>query len=288
MDIAKCEVLLRAVDAGSFSAAAAKLGYTPSGVVRMVNSLEAEVGFPLVARSSHGITLTENGREMLPLFRQLIYWHKMARQRSSAIRGLDIGNLDIGTYFSVAAGWLPEIIRQFQADYPHITIHTMEAGTSELIHWVEERRVDFGIVSKRDIRGEWISLKRDPMMVWLPRNHRLAGLEAVPVRELEGEAFIMPMPKMNNDTEKLLADDGVCPDIKFTTIDNYTAYCMVGAGLGISINNELMTRDWTGNVVIKPLDPPHYIELGIAISSYKDASPAAQKFITYIRRTVQE
>ena len=100
MDIAKCEVLLRAVDAGSFSAAAAKLGYTPSGVVRMVNSLEAEVGFPLVARSSHGITLTENGREMLPLFRQLIYWHKMARQRSSAIRGLDIGNLDIGTYFT--------------------------------------------------------------------------------------------------------------------------------------------------------------------------------------------
>lgn len=69
------------------------------------------------------------------------------------------------------------------------------------------------------------------------------------------------------------------PDIQFTTADPYTTYCMVEEGLGLSLNNDLTTKSWTGRVVTRPFRPRQYIELGIAVPHIKGASPAARKFI---------
>jgi DNA-binding transcriptional LysR family regulator len=59
---------------------------------------------------------------------------------------------------------------------------------------------------------------------------------------LNGSPFIQPLPEQNTDLERLLHTHHLSPDIRFTTSDNYTAYSMVAAGLGISLNNALMTN----------------------------------------------
>ena len=48
MDTEKCRVLLTVLHERSLSAAAEALGYTPSGISRLVDSLERETGFPLL------------------------------------------------------------------------------------------------------------------------------------------------------------------------------------------------------------------------------------------------
>ena len=58
MNTEKCRLLLQVVRAGSFSAAAERLCYTPSGVMRAVTSLEKEIGFPLLGRTAQGVHLT--------------------------------------------------------------------------------------------------------------------------------------------------------------------------------------------------------------------------------------
>lgn len=50
MDTEKCRALLAVLEAGSLSAAAEKLDYTPSGLSRMMAALEQELGFPLLSR----------------------------------------------------------------------------------------------------------------------------------------------------------------------------------------------------------------------------------------------
>lgn len=54
MDTEKCRALLAVLEAGSLSAAAEKLDYTPSGLSRMMAALEQELGFPLLSRSHSG------------------------------------------------------------------------------------------------------------------------------------------------------------------------------------------------------------------------------------------
>ena len=58
MDAKKLEILMTAVDLGSFSKASQVVGYTQSGLTHLVNSLEREIGLPLIKRSHNGISLT--------------------------------------------------------------------------------------------------------------------------------------------------------------------------------------------------------------------------------------
>ena len=55
VNIRKYEAFVRAVELGSLSKAAEELGYTQSGISHMMQSLEEEVGFPLMVRTSSGM-----------------------------------------------------------------------------------------------------------------------------------------------------------------------------------------------------------------------------------------
>ena len=66
MDDGKLRALLTAVDCGSFSKAAAQLGYTQSAMTHLVNKLEAEIGCTLLERDSQGIRLTDAGTIIAP------------------------------------------------------------------------------------------------------------------------------------------------------------------------------------------------------------------------------
>ena len=59
MEAKKLEILMTAVDLGSFSKASEVVGYTQSGLTHLVNSLEREIGFPLIIRSHNGISLRQ-------------------------------------------------------------------------------------------------------------------------------------------------------------------------------------------------------------------------------------
>ena len=72
MNIRKIEAFVRAVELGSLSKAAEELGYTQSGISHMMQSLEDEVGFPLMVRTSTGIQPNREGELLLPVIRQLL------------------------------------------------------------------------------------------------------------------------------------------------------------------------------------------------------------------------
>lgn len=56
MDTKKLEVFINAVDLGSITKAAQVMGYTQSGITRMISSLEKELGVPLLVRSRSGVS----------------------------------------------------------------------------------------------------------------------------------------------------------------------------------------------------------------------------------------
>lgn len=284
MDIVKCQAFLYSVDSGSFSLAGEKMGYTPSGITRMVNALENEVGFPMLIRNHQGVTLNEDGKRMIPFIREMVYQNEKAMQLSYEIQGLSVGSLTIGTYSSVAICWLPEIIKNFEIDYPNIKINIIEGGNSYLIDLLENKVADFCILSEYKMNFQWIPLKKDELVAWLPINHPRANSKSFPLKELNKSPFIKTLPDRDTDIERLFRRENIKPNVKFTTVDNYSTYAMVSADLGISLNNKLMSKNWSGNVVTLPFEPPQYIILGIAIPSLSNASLAAKKFIEYTKK----
>jgi DNA-binding transcriptional LysR family regulator len=70
------ETFVRIVDAGSLSAAASQLGTTQPTVSRRLQALERSLGVRLLRRSTHSMTLTEDGQRCLDRARELLAnWH---------------------------------------------------------------------------------------------------------------------------------------------------------------------------------------------------------------------
>ena len=285
METARCRAFLAAAETGSFSRAAEVLRYTPSGVNQLVSALEKEVGFSLFSRSTKGVALTANGQLLLPVIREILHQEDRLFELSAQMNGLLIGTVTIAAYSSIATHCLPAVIRAFQQDYPHVQIKLMEGIWQEVSQWLEERTADIGFFSyQENMPFEWIPLAEDPMVALLPRSHPLAEASCYPLENCEQDSFIMPALGCDDDVEALFARSHVRPNIRYTTIESFSAMSMVEQGLGVSVMNRLITEKRICDVAMIPIDPPASITLGAALHSHTEASPAVKMFLKYAVR----
>ena len=122
------------------------------------------------------------------------------------------------------------------------------------------------------------------MVALLPPDHPLAGEAAYPLSSCQEDPFIMPALGCDDDVETLFARRHITPNIRYTTIENFSAMSMVEQGLGVSVMNKLITEKRICDVAMIPIDPPASITLGAALHSHSDASPAVKMFLKYAVR----
>ena len=85
MDSKKLEILMTAIDLGSFSKASEVVGYTQSGLTHLVDSLERDIGLTLVRRDHNGITLTREGETLVPSIREFLRANAKLENQIAAI-----------------------------------------------------------------------------------------------------------------------------------------------------------------------------------------------------------
>ena len=285
METIKGKALLMAADLGSMTAAAEALGYTQSGITRMISSLEEEIGFPLLSRGKAGVKLTENGRLMIPAIRKMVNAAELVNQLAAEVQHVATGVITIGSYFSISALWLPKILSAFEKKYPKVSIRIQEGGNQDMAKWINEKSVDCCFCAKPDRSTvcDWIPISTDELVVWLSETHKKAGWKSFPLADLEKEPFIQTSPNKDTDLDRLIRSNHLQPDVRFTTRDAFSTYNMVSAGLGVSFNQRLISREWNGHVVEVPFDPPQYIVLGLAVPSLQEASPATLHFLECVK-----
>ena len=283
MDLDRISALLAVLESGSLSAAAEKLGYTPSGLSRQIAALEQETGLTLLHREHRGVSPTAACRELLEPMRQLLTAREHYRQRVAALQGLELGTLCIGYAYGSYLPYLAELIAAFSAAHPGIRIEITEGSSSEMSAAVRAGRVDFALISRREGDCEWIPLRSDALMAVLPLSHPLCGVGAYPVRRFEQEDYIEILPQRETDNSRMFQSLGLHPKTRYTCADSLAALSMVEAGLGVTLVNALLLENWQGKTAALPLDPPQQVEIGIALPSQGFAAPASAAFLKLIR-----
>lgn len=282
MESARCKAFMYAADTGSFTKAAERLNYTPSGVSQLVGALENETGLTLLRRTRKGGTLTPDGEILLPAVREFLEKENRIYELAAEVKGLLVGSVTIAAYSSISTHWLPEVIRDFEQDYPQIEIRLMEGIRQEVTRWLDEKKADIGFLSYQEpMPYEWTPLDYDEMLAVLPKDHLYASKESYPLINCETDSFIMPALGRDDDVVSLFERNGIKLNIHFTTLENFATMAMIEKGLGMSVMNNLITEKWNCDVVKIPVDPPSRITLGLAVPSYKQASPAVKRFIKY-------
>lgn len=281
MDTDKCRMLLCALETGSLNAAAEILDKTPSGVGRAIESLEKQTGFPLIMRTHKGVSLTKEGEAMLPIIKDFVYLDDLYEQRANELRGLQTGNVTVGTAYANFYPWLSKVISRFHDAYPNITVDIVEGTSSELAGKIDAHELDFGLIAARDGEHSWTPLVEDELVAVVAKSHPLAGSEAVNPEVFRTEPFILLHPGRETDNSLFFERLGFEPHILFSTDDSLAVFAMVGNGLGIGLVNKLLALQIPDDVVSIPLEPRMAIDVGIITPSDEAISPATRRFYNF-------
>ena len=284
MDTEKYRALVRAIDCGSISEAAVRMGYTPSAVSRMVGTLEAQHGFPLLVRSKSGVTPTAECERLLPLIRSVLAEMEELWQTSRQISDCLSGTVTVATAYSVWYDLLSRVIVRVQADHPGISVEIADGGySSELVERLLRQQIDLAIISRREGAFSFTPLVQDELVVLLSQGHPFAAQERVPLSVLEREPYIDTYPGKDTDNMRMLRENGLRPDTAYVTNDIYATCAMVKAGMGIGLLNQIDCGFAKESVNVLPLDPPQRVCIGVA--SRVNAAPATRLFREVLLRS---
>ena len=217
MDSEKCRALLCVLEAGSLSAAAERLGYTPSGVSRMMAALEEEVGFALLDRGRSGVEATDGCKLLLPVVREMAAAGRRVAETAAAIRGVELGSVCVGSAYGAYYTRLSDTLAAFSRAHPGIDVQILQGSSSMLCEAIERREMDFAIVSRREGDFDFLPLLRDPMMVWLPEGHPLARKNAIPIEAFATEPYVATYPEQNTDNDRVLSAHAITPRTRHAT-----------------------------------------------------------------------
>lgn len=281
----KYEALIETVDTGSFTKAAQALSYTQSGVSRMVAELERSWGIKLLVRGRGGVELTSEGRMILPYVRDIASLQRSLQMEVDDISGLRSGVIRIGTFSSVAAQWLPNVIERFQADYPRIDYELIIGDYAEIAAWISTGRVDCGfLVLPTAEEFDTISLGSDRLFAVVPPDHALAKKDVISLPDFEGEPFLLDEKGSDTMVTDLFREAGIPLEIRLKTPDDYVIMSMIESGLGVSILPELILERVPYRLAVRPLDVDPIREIGFAVRSQAAASLAVRTFEGYLER----
>lgn len=276
------EALLLTIEKGSISAAAEMLNYTPSAVSREIRSLEKELEMPLLTRSKAGVSVTQAGALLLPEIRRLVRDAHMLRENALQIEEGISGTVRLGVCYPAFYPWVSMVMAEYRAQYPGMRYIVKNGFSSALMEQVRQQEIDFCLISRVDDTCGWIPLLEDELVAILPPDHPFADRERVPITLLAEGPYLELHSNMGTETDnsRALRAAGIQPRNVLPVDDSSALYPMVEAGLGIGMENRINTLGREGNFVIRQIDPPQIVPLGIAFR--EDMIPAARRFVEYL------
>jgi DNA-binding transcriptional LysR family regulator len=280
---------------GTFGRAAVSLGYTQSAISQQIQTLERLVGERLLERPGgpRAVSLTEAGALLLRHAESIIARLHAAQADMAALSQGQSGALRIGTFQSVGAKVLPNVMRRFLAAWPHVELELTEsASDDDLLRLIERGELELAFAMLPTLEGPFESeeILRDPYVLLVPADHELGGLERTSIAEL-GDLTLIGNRACRSTAlaEGELVQRGVTVDVAFRSDDNGTVQGLVGAGFGAALVPLLTVDPNDARVSVLEIEPeiPHR---RIALAWHRDRhrSPAAHAFADIAREVCAE
>lgn len=279
MNVSKYKALLTAVDLGSFSAAAQKLGYTQSGLTHMMNALEDELGFSILTRGYFGVKLTPGGERIIPKIRELVAAEDALYNEIELVKSYGDNIIRIGAFSSMAQTILPVIIEKFSSEYPGVAVNIQTGTVAELYGGLNDGRFDICFGSKNPKYDfKWTPLFSDRFYAILPKSYPVRD-GVFPISAFNGTKFLMPGLGFDDDIGAVFAGHSVHPFVTPTYVDDPAIISMVEHNLGVSMLSELILHGLRGDVQRVPIEPVVARELSLSVKPDKVLTMPMKRFI---------
>jgi DNA-binding transcriptional LysR family regulator len=279
---------------GSFTAAATQLHVTQAALSGLIKELEQTLGARVLDRSTRRIILTEIGRELYPLFSQMIEDLDGALANVADHTQLRKGVLRIAAPQLMCCTLLPQVVAAWHGRYPDIAVHIADSAVENVSARVLSGEADLGIGPEREPLPQLAAreLFALPFSLVFPEQHPLAAQTRVTWQDLARYPFIALQgqftERLQADMQALLRDLPLNPasEVRFMT----TALAMVGAGLGLTVclpyAAPLVQQS---RLLMRALEEPVLLRrFFVYTRAARTLAPAAQNFIDFLFAYVRQ
>jgi len=286
LDLRKLRAFVTVVEEGSISRAAERLFIQQPPLSRLLQGLEQDFGVPLLVRQPRGVVATDAGSVLLQEARALLSRaDQLEAAMQRAAQGKQ-GSITVGfTSSSALHSFVPEVLRRYREIYPTVSTQLEEAGSTELLQGVLAQRIDLAFV-RMPVHGmPELKVERvlqEPMLVALPAGHRLATLprnEPISLKLLANEPFVLyRRPAGQGLYDAILAAcfrAGFSPQIVQEAPRLTSCLSLVGAGLGVSIVPQSITRLGGEGMVFLPLVAQAQLSAPLYLARREDSDASA-------------
>ncbi len=294
MNIKQLEVLRTLLSTGSTIATAKAMGLSQSGVSRILAQLESDLALTLFARDKGRLIPTP---EAAILARDaenvLLAVDRMAGHAEDLRNGASGPEIvRIGLPSSMWENFAPAMLIDYVRDFPGVRIETFFETTTAINKLVGERVIDLGFLRMEGEVGPGIAVEKvasGESVCVIPKDHPLAGLEEITVRDLRNVPLVLIGKQRPNRMalDQAFKRAGVKQMVKIETHTNSSACSYVAHGLGIAIISSFYANLYRHlPVVHRPFVPRTAQEFGLARAAGVPLSIAAQALSDALKKQI--
>jgi LysR family transcriptional regulator, hca operon transcriptional activator len=193
LELRHLRYFIAVAEAGSLTVAAEEKLYTSQpSLSRQIRDLEDEVGAQLLTRRARGIELTPAGRAFLDHARVVLSQVEAAAEAARRVAHPAKPCFSLGFLTGHEWTWMPEALRMLRDELPNIDVMISSQYSPRLASALLKGNIDAAFLRREKGVPElaYRVLVKEPLVVILPSDHRLAALKSIGPRDLVGETFV--------------------------------------------------------------------------------------------------
>lgn len=291
-ELRQARTFIAVAEALNFSAAARQLNTTQSAVSRTVAQMEADLGVPLLSRTTRKVLLTDEGRLLLEECREVVShfdrWIKRAQRVAAGTSGLiSVGVND----FSIQAE-AAHLIGRFSKAFPEINFRFTSATRERQLELLDRGEIDLGFAMGPLAHPEYRTMETATygLNLLVNRENPLARKASVTLSDLTGQVLILGGPytwhTFHAFLDRAFDADAVPLVINQDVEESVAIFGLVAAGAGVSLYPDCQDHMTLRNVVKIPVDGLRERIQTVLVWHESYISQAARLFQQFVQREV--
>ena len=275
-----------------FGRAATRLRIAQPALSQQIRQLERELGVELLARTKRRVALTEPGRLFLPEARRTLAQAAAAVDVARRAGEGQVGRLRIGYVDAALWGVLPAVLGAYRERHPAVRLTLLERLPTQQVAALRLGDLDVGIGPPPRVAGEFDTapVSEETVVVALPAAHALAAHDAIDLRDLADEPWVLVPARMPSRLRELVmtacAAAGFTPRVAQEARQLDALVALVSAGLGVTFVPHAAGRLPRAGVVYRPLRDQALRFPLVAAWRQGDAPPTVDSFLAVLREVV--
>jgi DNA-binding transcriptional LysR family regulator len=190
-------VFLVAAETLNFSETARRLHMSQPSVSQHIQNLEHHFNKDLFLRSGRAVSLSDAGRALLPLAREIVHQSALIEETMNSLDGEIFGHLLVGCSTTPGKYILPNLLARFHRQYPRVKVSCHVSSQEKALEMLCNSEIHFTMASApyvlcRDV--EFWKYTTDPVVLIAPANHPWTRKGTIEPEELLDGVFIMREP----------------------------------------------------------------------------------------------